>query len=176
MSKPVLPEDEGATAKAKYRVTNGPDYDRALVRRGDVTVWFDAAFPVPDHTRMSRRAQRLQVAIPGRGRDRPGPVHLVVDSTGLQVYGAGEWTVRPHGVGKRRAWRKVHVAVDGRAKDAIGVEVTTVAGTDGEAFEGLLDPVEGTLEPIDGDGASAIAPWRALAGYAMAYRSPRENR
>ena len=44
MSKSALPEDEGAKAKAKYRVTNWPDYDRALVRRGDVTVWFDEAF------------------------------------------------------------------------------------------------------------------------------------
>ncbi len=205
MSKPALPESQ--TAKGKYRVTNWPDYDRALVRRGDVTVWFDEdflrqhwhgkatgkrgmplkysdaaiqvllmlkavfvlpyrsvegfarslmrllglAFPVPDHTQMSRRAQRLQVAIPRR--ERPGPGHLVVDSTGLKVYGEGEWTVRQHGAGKHRTWRKVHLAVDGNAKDVIGVEVTTVEWADGEVFEGLVEQVEGSTEQIGGDGA-----------------------
>jgi hypothetical protein len=167
VSKPVLPESQ--TAEGKYRVTNWPDYDRALVRRGDVTVWFDEeflrqhwhgkatgkrgmplkysdaaiqvllmlkavfalpyrsveglarslmrllglAFPVPDHTQLSRRAKRLEVAIVRR--ERAGPVHLVVDSTGLKVYGEGEWKVRQHGVGKRRTWRKVHLAVGGNA-------------------------------------------------------------
>jgi hypothetical protein len=71
-------------------------------------------FPVPDHTQMSRRARSLQVAIPRR--ERPGPIHLVVDSTGLKIYGEGEWKVRQHGVGKRRTWRKVHLAVDGNER------------------------------------------------------------
>lgn len=207
MSKPGLPKSQAAKAEDKYRVTNWPDYDRALVRRGDVTVWFEedflrhhwhgkatgnrgkplkysdtaiqtllmlkavfglpyraveglagslmrlmgVALPVPDHTQMSRRAKRLEVAIPRR--ERPGPVHLVVDSTGLKIYGEGEWKVRQHGAGKRRTWRKVHLAVDGNAKDVIGVEVTTVEWTDGEVFEGLVEQVEGPIEQIDGDGA-----------------------
>ncbi len=104
--------------------------------------------PVPDHTQMSRRASRLPVMIP-----RQEPIHLVVDSTGLKVYGEGEWKVRQHGVGKRRTWRKVHLAVDGHAKDVIGVEVTTVDRADGEVFERLVEPVEGELEQIDADGA-----------------------
>ena len=61
-------------------------------------------------------------------------IHLVVDSTGLKIYGEGEWKVRQHGVGKRRTWRKVHLAVDGHAKDVIGVEVTTVDWADSEVF------------------------------------------
>lgn len=109
------------------------------------------ALPVPDHTQMSRRAKRLKVAI--LRRERPGPVHLVVDSTGLKIYGEGEWKVRQHGAGKRRTWRKVHLAVDGNAKDVIGVEVTTVEWADGEVFEGLVEQVEGPIEQIDGDGA-----------------------
>jgi hypothetical protein len=107
--------------------------------------------PVPDHTQMSRRARRLQVVIPRK--ERQEPIHLVVDSTGLKIYGEGEWKVRQHGASKRRTWRKVHLAVDGHAKDVIGVEVTTVDWADCDVFEGLVEQVEGELEQIDADGA-----------------------
>jgi hypothetical protein len=80
--------------------------------------------PVPDHTQMSRRATQLPVTIPRK--ERQEPIHLVVDSTGLKIYSEGEWKVRQHGVGNRRTWGKVYLAVDGHAKDVIGVEVTTV--------------------------------------------------
>jgi len=52
---------------------------------------------------------------------------VVVDSTGLKILGEGEWKVRQHGVGKRRTWRKIHLAVDETTKDIIGIEVTTTA-------------------------------------------------
>ena len=61
--------------------------------------------------------------------------------------------MRQHGAGKRRTWRKVHLAVDAGSLDVVGVEVTTAGWTDGEVFEGLLDQVEGNIEQIDGDGA-----------------------
>ena len=89
--------------------------------------------PVPDHTQMSRRATQLPVTIPRK--ERQEPIHLVVDSTGLKIYSEGEWKVRQHGVGNRRTWGKVYLAVDGHAKDVIGVEVTTV---DCEVFEELV--------------------------------------
>ena len=44
MSNPTLPESQASKAKDKYRVTNWPEYDRALVRRGDITVWFEEDF------------------------------------------------------------------------------------------------------------------------------------
>ncbi len=112
------------------------------------------AFPVPDHTQLSRHAKRLEVVIVRR--ERAGPVHRGVDSAGLKVCGEDAWKVRQHGVGKRRTWRKVHLAVDGNAKDVIGCEVTTVEWTDGEVFEGLVEQVEGRIESIEGDGAYDI--------------------
>lgn len=207
MSPPTLPENPAPKVKDKYRVTNWPEYDRALVQRGDITVWFEEDFlrqhwrgrrtgkrgapltysdaaiqvllmlkavfslpyrsveglagslmrlmgldlPVPDHTQISRRASRLSVTIPRK--ERQGPIHLVVDSTGLKIYGEGEWKVRQHGAGKRRTWRKIHLAVDGHAKDVIGVEVTTVDWADCGVFEGLVGQVEGAIEQIDADGA-----------------------
>lgn len=90
--------------------------------------------PIPDHTRLSRRAQTLTVQIPRR--QRAGPIHVGVDSTGLKIDGEGEWKVRRHGAGKRRTWRKVHLAFDAEVKEALAVEVTPEAWTDGEVFQG----------------------------------------
>lgn len=107
--------------------------------------------PVPDHTVLSRRARTLTVQI--ERRERSGPIHVVADSTGLKVFGEGEWKVRQHGAGKRRTWLKVHLGVDAEVRDVIAVEVTTTAWTDGEVFGGLIDQVEGAIEQIDADGA-----------------------
>ena len=70
--------------------------------RGGVTI--------PHHTSLVKRAAKLDIDTQLAGVK--GPVDVVVDSTGLKVFGEGEWKVRQHGVGKRRDWRKVHFAVD----------------------------------------------------------------
>src|SRR5215475_12309384 len=57
----------------------------------------------PDHSTLSRRRRQLTITLPVK--DWSKPRHLVVDSTGVKVYGEGEWKVRQHGVGKRRTWR-----------------------------------------------------------------------
>ena len=66
--------------------------------------------PVPDHTTLSRRAATLEVPRPRSGSTDAGrsaePVHLLVDSTGLKLCGAGEWLVEKHGTKTRRSWRK----------------------------------------------------------------------
>src|SRR3954465_9921594 len=75
---------------------------------------------VPDHTTLCRRAETLEVPRPkprgdgaesGAGRDT-GPMHLLVDSTGLKLYGTGAWLVEKHGTKRRRSWRKLHLGVD----------------------------------------------------------------
>lgn len=77
------------------------------------------ALRVPDHITLSRWATTLEVPRP---RPRPGsdaggrgdaePLHLLVDSTGLKLCGAGEWLVEKHGSRTRRSWRKLHLGVD----------------------------------------------------------------
>src|ERR1051325_4626312 len=64
---------------------------------------------VPDHTTLSRRAETLELPRPQSG---PEPVHLLVDSTGLKLCGAGEWLVEKHGTKTRRSWRKLHLGRD----------------------------------------------------------------
>jgi hypothetical protein len=149
--------------KPRYRVTNWPEYDAALKRRGSLTVWFtDEAvaawraeprttpggqphysvlaiataltmgmvfglalrqtegligsvigllgldLAVPDHTTLS--AGRRTLDVPPLRRAGTGPLHLLVDSTGLKLGGAGEWLVEKHGTSRRRSWRKLHTS------------------------------------------------------------------
>ena len=126
-----------------YRATEG--LVKSLMRLGALDL------PVPDHTHLSRRAATLEVKIPRR--PRTGATHVVVDATGLKIFGEGEWKVRQHGVGKRRTWRKIHLAVDETAKDIIGIEVTTADWHDSEVFPDLLAQVEGEVSQVSGDGA-----------------------
>src|SRR5215467_2495001 len=60
---------------------------------------------VPDHSTLSRRRRKLEIILPVKNLSNS--LHLVVDSTGVKVYGEGEWKVRQHGVGKRRTWRNL---------------------------------------------------------------------
>src|SRR4051795_7618647 len=64
---------------------------------------------IPDHSTLSRRADTLVVAGPPSGAE---PMHLLVDSTGLKLSGAGEWSIEKHGTSLRRSWRKLHIGVD----------------------------------------------------------------
>ena len=68
--------------------------------------------PVPDHTTLSRRAAKWQPARKSQRAPDREPVHIVVDSTGLEVYGAGQWLEAKHGKKSRRKWRKLHLALD----------------------------------------------------------------
>ncbi len=65
---------------------------------------------VPDFSTLSRRQKALVVNIPYRGST--GPLHLLIDSTGIKVEGEGEWHAREHGDPKRRVWRKIHLGID----------------------------------------------------------------
>src|SRR3712207_5471440 len=166
--------------RARYRVTNRPEYDRALQRRGSLTVWVTPealaawhppktgrrgrspryaenaietghllrlAFGrpwrqtegllrslatllgldigVPDHTTFSRRSPGLMLAKALAQAQRSGPVHVVIDATGLKVYGAGEWLTEKHGERGRRTWRKLHLAVDPNSGEILASELTT---------------------------------------------------
>ncbi len=164
--------------KARYRMTNWPEYDAALVRRGSATVWFTeeavaawhapatekrsgqpvysaiaietgialrlvfhqplrqtegllrsiaAVFGVdigiPDHTTLSRRGGSLTI-LPTR-LDHAEPLHLRVDSTGLKIYGQGEWLDQKHGIPARRRWCKLHLGVDGVTHEIVASELTS---------------------------------------------------
>lgn len=168
-NQPSKAREEPPPPKAKYRLTNWPEYNKALVHRGHVTLWLDettlsqwyyqgsrsagglvlyseeciqaalslkAVFrlafrqtqgliksildtmkmelQVPSYSQICRRQARLNAFTPPTPPVESvcEPIYVVLDSTGLKVYGEGEWKVKKHGADKRRTWRKLHLAVD----------------------------------------------------------------
>lgn len=105
---------------------------------------------VPDHTTLSRRAATVPITLPKRAT---GPLHLILDSSGLKVYGEGEWKVRQHGYSKRRTWLKLHLAVDPQTHEIQAAMVSDPGVTDAEMAPPLLGQVDNRLESMTGDGA-----------------------
>ena len=193
-------------ARTRYRVTNWPDYDAALVRRGSLTVWVteeaidgwhapatgkrggqpvcsDLAIEtglaprlvlrlglrqiegtlgsiahllgvdlrIPDHTTFSRRGDGLTLLTKPVERDEP--LHLLIDSTGLKMYGEGEWLEEKYGRRPRRHWRKLHLAIDASSHEIVAVELTPDDVGDITAVSDLFDQVDGSVASVTGDGA-----------------------
>ena len=106
---------------------------------------------VPDHSTLSRRLGQLAVKLPVLPKS--GARHVVVDSTGVKVYGEGEWKTRQHGISKRRTWRKLHLGVDEATGEILAAVVTTNDITDGEVLSDILDGIKDEIEQVSGDGA-----------------------
>jgi Transposase DDE domain len=192
--------------KARYRVTNWPDYEAALIRRGSLSVWFTEEavqawhapatgerggqliysaiaietglalrlvfhqplrqtegmlrsivdllrfeIAVPDHTTLSRRSGGLTI-VPTRV-DRDEPLHLLIDSTGLKIYGEGEWLDQKHGIGSRRRWRKLHLGVDAITHEIVAAELTPDDVGDVSEVPELLDQLDADVASMTADGA-----------------------
>lgn len=106
---------------------------------------------VPDFTSAAKRAAKLGIALPVLPRH--GHVDVVLDSTGLKVFGEGEWKVRQHGPSKRRTWRKLHLAIDPDTQEIVAEVLTTNAGHDADQAARLLDEVPGKINTVTADGA-----------------------
>lgn len=193
-------------AKTKYRIRNWSNYNKAMVQRGSLTIWFSSeaiekwfaekeckkgrpkkysndailcalmiksvyrlpfralcgllmslvgllglALPIPCYTRICRRARELGQEIKRLGNKRPRDI--VFDSTGLKVFGEGEWKVRQHGAGKRRTWRKLHLAICPNSHDIILEYVTPSSTSDSEVLPVMEKQLPRTLEKAYADGA-----------------------
>jgi IS5 family transposase len=106
---------------------------------------------VPDYTTLCRRRKLLEVELPRRPTKQP--VHLVVDATGVKVYGEGEWKVRQHGYSKRRTWRKLHFAVDEATLEFVAVTVSTNNFKDSQLLPDLLKQTADEISQASADGA-----------------------
>ncbi|SFD14420.1 IS5 family transposase [Tropicimonas isoalkanivorans] len=108
---------------------------------------------VPDFSTLSRRQKTLAVDIPYRGSE--GPLHLLIDSTGIKVEGEGEWNARKHGGSKRRVWRKVHLGIDEKTLEIRAVEFTSSDIGDAPMLPELLAqiPPDQEIGSVTADGA-----------------------
>jgi len=117
---------------------------------GSIIALLGLDLAVPDHTTLSRRAESLDVARP---QSSSGPVHLLVDSTGLKLCGSGEWLLEKHGTKTRRSWRKLHIAVDADSGQIAAAALTTSDVDDASQGADLLDQVDGPVASFTADGA-----------------------
>ena len=119
---------------------------------GSIIGLLGLALTVPDHSTLSRRAATLKVPCPTPRRDGE-PLHLLVDSTGLKLCGAGEWLVEKHGTKARRSWRKLHIGMDADTGQIVAATLTTKEVDDGSQVGPLLDQVAASVASFTADGA-----------------------
>jgi len=105
--------------------------------------------PVMHYSTLCRRARSLELSLTAPKRIK----HLVIDSSGLKVYGEGEWQVRTHGKAKRRTWLKLHIAMEAETHQLTAASLTDKEMLDRNALAGLLEQTEGEIERVCADGA-----------------------
>jgi hypothetical protein len=110
-------------------------------------------WPVPDFSTLCRRQSTVTAQIPYRRSN--GNLNLLVDSTGVKIRGDGEWQARKHGPGRRRQWRKVHLAMDTATGDIRAVEFTPSREGDSPVLPDLLAqiPADQPIGTVTADGA-----------------------
>jgi len=195
--------------KIAYQVRNWKAYNRSLINRGNLTLWFSEdvikswyqkpqkrskrgrpltysntyvelaltlrtlfrfslratqgfleglislmglPLEVSHYSRLSRRAAELDIQLEQIKKRGKTPTDIVMDSTGLKIYGEGEWKIRIHGKQKRRTWRKYHVAVNPRSHEVIAMELTKANVHDCTVVPALLSSQK-NLGKVYADGA-----------------------
>jgi hypothetical protein len=126
-----------------YRQTEG--LGRALVKL------LEADVAIPDFTSLAKRAAKLGVSLevsPTRG-----PIDLVVDSTGLKIYGAGEWRSQAYQTPKRRTWRKLHLSINAATQEIVAEALTSRSCDDADLVPALLTQIASPVAKLYGDGA-----------------------
>jgi hypothetical protein len=134
------------TLKEVFHLTNREA--EGLVR--SVFALMPVTLAVPDHSTLSRRGRTVQIRLPKRVH---GPLQIVMDSSGLKVFGEGEWKVRQHGWSKRRTWRKIHLSVDVLSGEVQAAMLSTAGVSDAEMVESLLTQIDAPLAGVVADGA-----------------------
>jgi hypothetical protein len=129
--------------KLPYRQTEG--FGRSLAAMLGVDV------AIPDYSSLAKRAGKLEIAL--GVAQMQGSIDVVVDSTGLKVFGEGEWKTRTHGKSKRRTWRKLHLSVNPDAREIVAEVLTENSSHDADAVPDLLKQVEQPMGTFYGDGA-----------------------
>lgn len=192
--------------KATYRIRNWSEYNKALIQRGSINIWFEdssskwleknhlkkkgrrkiysdeailcslilravyhlplralkgflqwifhtmhLSLPVPCYTRICRRAVSIGQELKRLSSKRP--TDIVFDSSGVKVYGEGEWKVRQHGKSKRRTWRKIHLALCPHSHEILLSELTVSTSTDAQVASKMVNKLPTSTRKVYGDGA-----------------------
>jgi hypothetical protein len=124
------------------------------------------ALPLPNYSTLCRRAAHLKV--PLKAPLKRGIAELVVDGTGLKLYGEGEWKVRCHGWCRHRRWRRLQVALDAADQQIHAVQLHANSQTEGQVVEALMAQIHLPMQYFVGDGAyDKVGVCRYLCGRHM---------
>jgi hypothetical protein len=126
-----------------YRQTEGLGQSLAELMQVDI--------PIPDYTSLAKRAAAMSISLDVTKHG--GSIDVVVDSTGLKVFGEGEWKARKHGASKRRTWRKLHLAVNPKTHEIEAEILTENSGHDADQVDDLLEQIDAKVDTFYGDGA-----------------------
>jgi hypothetical protein len=129
---------EPKDAKPRDKTTNWAEYNASLKARGSLTIWLDKDMRVQWPYRASTTA-----------------LDLLVDSTGIQFLGKGEWKRKKHGAEYRRQWRKVHLGIDANTQEIRAIEASDNSVGDAPMLAEWLGqiPLDDTVVSVSGDGA-----------------------
>jgi hypothetical protein len=103
---------------------------------------------VPSYTQLCRRQKTFDLKL---SHSVKGKIHVVIDGSGLKIFGEGEWKVRQHGYTKRRMWRKLHIGIDVVTQQIVMMELTDNNIAENKKLKGLLDQYKEGYEKIGGD-------------------------
>lgn len=106
---------------------------------------------IPSYSQICRRQPGIEIDLSSTPKHTA--IHVVADSTGLKVFGEGEWKVRQHGYSKRGTWRKLHLAMDESSGEIVASGLSTNDVTDGEMLPDLLDDSKLQIDCVGADGA-----------------------
>ena len=122
----------------------------------------DVDLEAPDHTTLSRRGRHLDVEF--HRLPPKGPIHLVVDSTGLSIVSEGEWAAAKHGGRGQRGWKKLHLGVD-RTGAIVAHALTESAVDDATTGIGLIAAVADDITRVTADAAYDTVAFYEAAGH-----------
>ena len=120
----------------------------------------DVDLEAPDHTTLSRRSRALDIEL--HRVPVKGPIHLIVDSTGLSIVGEGEWAAAKHGGRGQRGWKKLHLGVD-RLGVIVAHTLTEATVDDATTAIGLIEALAADIARV-----TAAAAYDTIAFYATA--------
>lgn len=104
----------------------------------------------PSYTQICRRQKTLKMKLK-HSVNTGEAIHVVVDATGLKIFGEGEWKVRQHGYTKHRMWRKLHVGIDVGSKEIVMMDLSDNHVGENKKLKNLLDQYEGPIDKVGGD-------------------------
>lgn len=113
--------------------------------------WAKLPLEAPDYTTLCKRQKTLKVELEQRLGIKEN-LHIVIDSTGLKVFGEGEWKVRQHGYSKHRTWHKLQIALNVESQEIACAMLTTHDCHDKEILQELVEAIEENITKVGGDG------------------------